>query len=68
MQVLWCANTSVRLLYTICYAELIDPKIQIGSLTNFRDIVDFGYFSCNLMTKYGHESSSIAICQLKSWD
>ena len=42
--------------YTKCYAELIDPKIKIDSLTNSRDIVNFIYFPCNLMTKCGHES------------
>ena len=54
--------------YTKCYAELIDPKIKIDSLTNFRDRVNFIHFPCNFMTKYGHESDSIAISQLKSWD
>ena len=52
--------------YTLCYAELIDHKIIIDSLTNFRDIVNFVDFPFNLMTKYGHESGSIAISQLKA--
>ena len=52
--------------YIICYTELIDSKIKIYSLTNFRDIVYFVYFPCNLMTKYGHESGSIAISNLKA--
>ena len=54
--------------YTKCYTEMIDHKINVDSLTNSRDIVNFIYFPCNLMTKYGHESGSIAISQLKSWD
>ena len=49
--------------YTKCYAELTDPKIKIDSLTNFRDIINFILSPCNLMTKYGHESGSIAISQ-----
>ena len=53
--------------YTKYYAELIDPKIKFDPLTNFRDRVNFIHFPCNLMTKYGHESGSIAISQLKSW-
>ena len=48
--------------YTKCYIELIDPRIKIDSLTNFT------HFPCNLMTKYGRESGSIAISHLKSWD
>ena len=52
--------------YTICYAELIDCKIKIDSLTNFRDIVNFVDFPCNLMTKYGHESGSIANSHLNA--
>ena len=32
---------------TNCYAELIDPKIKIDSLTNFWDIFHFVYFPCN---------------------
>ena len=47
--------------YAICYAKFIDHKIKIDSLTNFRDIVNFVHFPRNLMTKYGHESDSIAI-------
>ena len=45
---------------------LIHHKIKIDSLTNFRDIVNFVDFPCNLMTKYGHESGSIAISHLKA--
>ena len=51
--------------HTICYAELINHK-KIDSLANFRDIVNFVDFPCNLMTKYGHESGSIAISHLKA--
>ena len=51
---------------TLCYAELNDHKIKIDSLTNFRDIVNFVDFPCNLMTKYGHESGSIVISHLKA--
>ena len=46
---------------------MIEHKIQIGSLTHFRDIVNFVDFPCNLMTKYGHESGSITISQLQSF-
>ena len=52
--------------YTLCYAELIDHRLKIDSLTNFRDIVNFVDFPCNLMTKYWHESGSIAISRLKA--
>ena len=45
---------------------MIDHKIKIGSLTNFRDIVNFVDFSCNLITKYEHESGSIAISRLRA--
>ena len=45
---------------------MIDPKINIDSLTNLRDIFNFVYFPCNLMTKYGNGSGSIAISQLKA--
>ena len=55
------------ILLVSCYAEMIEHKIQIGSLTHFRDIVNFVYFPCNLMTKYGHESGSITISQLQSF-
>ena len=54
--------------YTKCYAEFTDPKIQIDSLTNIRDRVNFIHFPCNLMTIYGHEIGSISISQLKRWD
>ena len=59
-----CKNTAHQFWLfsnTNCYAELTDPKIKIDSLTNFWVIVNFVYFPCNLMTKYGHESCSIAI-------
>ena len=52
--------------YTISYVKLIDHKIDIDSLTNFRDIVNFVDFPINLMTKYGYESGSIAISHLKA--
>ena len=61
------ANQFCLVTYTKCYIELIDPKIKIDSLTNFRDIVNFTHFPCNLMTKYGRESGSIGISHLKNW-
>ena len=45
---------------------MIDPKLKNDSLTNFRGIINLVYFPYNLMTKYGHESGSIAICQLRA--
>ena len=66
---IWPTNFVLfHILHTICYAKLIDPKILIDSLTIFRDIVNFVDFPCILITKYGHESGSIANSQLKSWD
>ena len=53
---------------TKCYAEFTDPKLKIDSSTNIRDEVTFAHFPFNLMTKYGPESGSIVISQLKSWD
>ena len=35
-------------------------------MTNLRDAVNFVDFSCILMTKYWHESGSIAISHLKA--
>ena len=60
------AHLFCLVLYTKFYAELIDPEIKNDSLTNSRDIVNFIYFLCNLMTKYRHESGSIANSQLKA--
>ena len=62
------ANQFCLVSYTICYAELIDHKIKIDSLTNFRDIVNFVDSPCNLMTKYGHESGLNYHFSFKSWD
>ena len=50
------------ILYTKCYAELIDPKVKIDSLKTFL------YFPCNLMTKYGHESGIDCHFSVTSWN
>ena len=49
-----------HLLYVI---QALNLKIKIDSLTNFLDIFNLVNFPSNLMTKYGHESGSIAISQ-----